>query len=48
MDYESLMHLPMLNGVTIIGDKRFEDYGLIPISSDEMTELMLEVFGYVL
>lgn len=48
MSYEDLMNLPILNGVTIIGDKRFEDYGLIPMNSDEITELMLEVFGYVL
>lgn len=48
MDYEALRFLPLLNGVTIIGDKRFEDFGLIPISSEELTELELEVFGYVL
>lgn len=48
MSYESLRFLPILNGVTIIGNKRFEDYGLVPISSEEVTELMLEVFGYVL
>ncbi len=48
MNYEDLRFLPILNGVTIIGDKRFEDYGLIPLSSDDITELMLEVFGYVL
>lgn len=48
MDYESLRFLPVLNGVTVIGDKTFADYGLIPINSEELTELMLEVFGYVL
>lgn len=48
MSYESLRYLPILNGVTIIGNKRFEDYGLIPVSTDEMTSLMLEVFGFVL
>ena len=48
MSYESLMMLPVLNGVTIIGDKKFEDYGLVPMNSDEITELVLEVFGYVL
>ncbi len=48
MNYESLRMLPTLNGVTIIGDRRFEDYGLIPISSAEITEIMLEIFGYVL
>ena len=48
MSYESLRYLPILNGVTGIGNKRFEDYGLIPVSTDEMTSLMLEVFGFVL
>lgn len=48
MNYESLRGLPLLNGVTIIGDKRFEDYGLIPMTADDITEIMLEVFGYVL
>lgn len=48
MSYESLRSLPTLNGVTIIGDKKFEDFGLVPMNSEEITELMLEVFGYVL
>ena len=48
MTYESLSMLPVLNGVTIIGDKRLEDFGLVPMNSDEITEIMLEVFGYVL
>lgn len=48
MSYESLRFLPVLNGVTIIGNKRFEDYGLVPMSTDEITAIELEVFGYVL
>lgn len=48
MSYEDLLYLPTINGVTVIGDRRFEDYGLIPMNSAEITELMLEVFGYVL
>ena len=48
MSYEDLRNIPMLNGVTIIGNKRFEDYGLVPMSSEEITEMMLEVFGFVL
>ena len=48
MSYESLIGLPILNGVTIIGDKTFEDYGLIPMTSEDITEIMLEVFGYIL
>ena len=48
MNYEQLRFLPILNGVTLIGDKKFEDYGLVPMNTEEVTELMLEVFGYVL
>lgn len=48
MNYEELRFLPVLNGVTIIGDKRFEDYGLVPLNSQEIAEIQLEVFGYLL
>ena len=48
MNYSQFRLLPCLNGVTIIGDKRLEDYGLIPMTSEDITEIMLEVFGYVL
>lgn len=48
MDYESLLQIPLLNGVSIIGDKRLEDYGLVPMTADEVSEIMLEVFGYLL
>jgi len=47
MEYENLRLLPKLNGTTVIGDKRFEDYGLVPITSEEMNEIMLETFGFV-
>ena len=48
MNYSSLLLLPRLNGVTVIGDKTLEDYGIIPMTSEDITEIMLEVFGYVL
>ena len=48
MSYEELTMLPLLNGVTIIGDKRLEDFGLVPMTSDDITEIILEVFGYLL
>lgn len=48
MNYEELLFLPQINGVSVIGDKKFEDYGLVPITSDELTEIEKEVFGYVL
>ena len=47
MSYEELLSLPSINGVTVIGDKRFEDFGLVPITTDELTSIALEVFGYV-
>jgi hypothetical protein len=48
VNYETLTKLPKLNGVTLISSRTFSDLGLVPISTDEVTELMLEVFGYVL
>lgn len=48
MRYDDLLMLPKLNGVTIIGDKTLADYGLVPVSPEELTEIMMEVFGYVL
>ena len=48
MPFSSILLLPRLNGMTIIGDKTLEDYGLIPMTSEDITEIMLEVFGYVL
>ena len=48
MRYDELIMLPHLNGVTIIGDKSLADYGLVPITAEELTEIMMEIFGYVL
>ena len=48
VSYESLLALPRLNGCTVIGDKTFADYGLVPMNSAEITEIQLEIFGYVL
>lgn len=48
MSYEQLMQLPLLNGVTIIGDKRLEDFGLVPMTAEDISAIMIEVFGYLL
>lgn len=48
MRFEDLLLLPKINGVTVIGDRRFEDFGLVPMTAEEITQLQLEVFGYVL
>lgn len=47
-NYERFNNLPVLNGITIIGDKKLEDYGLVPITSKELEEIQLEIFGYIL
>ena len=48
LNYENLRFLPVINGVTVIGAKKFEDFGIVPLNSEEITELQLEVFGFVL
>ena len=48
MNYEELRGLPILNGVTIIGDKKLEDFGLVPMTDNEISAIMIEVFGYLL
>lgn len=48
LNYEELLNLPVLNGITIIGDKTIQDYGLVPINDREVQEIFLEIFGYIL
>jgi hypothetical protein len=48
MSYEDLLQLPKLNGVTIIGDKTLEQYGILPLSTSDISEIFLEVFGYLI
>ena len=48
MYYDELLNLPKLNGVTIIDDKTLEEYGVVPISQEEIEELILEATGSIL
>ena len=48
LSYENLEDKPVLEGVEIEGDKTFEDYGLLPLNPYEISEIQLEVFGYIL
>ena len=48
LNYEELLNLPVLNGITIIGDKTIQDYGMVPINDREIQEVFLEIFGYIL
>lgn len=48
MKYNELEDLPKINGVTVVDDKTLEDYGLEPMTDEEMQAIMLEIFGFVL
>lgn len=39
-DYEKLKNKPRLNGVELIGDKSFEDVGLVALSNSELEKLL--------
>lgn len=38
-NYNELSNKPKLNGVTIQGDKTFDDYGLTPLTADELSAM---------
>lgn len=44
-DYPSLNHKPQINGVTLIGDKSFEDLGDNPLTNVEIKAIFNRVFG---
>lgn len=46
MSYLDLRFLPSINNVSVVGDKKLSDYGLLPINPDEILEIEYEVFGY--
>lgn len=48
MQYSELEGLPKINGVTVVGDKDLKDYGLTPMTDEEVQAIMLEVFGFTL
>ena len=39
-DYEKLKNKPHLNGVELVGDKSFEDVGLVALSNRELEKLL--------
>lgn len=48
MKYDELLDLPKLNGVTILDDKTLEEYGLCPMTQEEVEEIQLEIMGTVM
>ena len=39
-DYEKLKNKPRLNGMELVGDKSFEDVGLVALSNSELEKLL--------
>ena len=39
-DYEKLKNKPHLNGVELVGNKSFEDVGLVALSNSELEKLL--------
>lgn len=39
-DYEKLKNKPRLNGVELVGNKSFEDVGLVALSNSELEKLL--------
>nr|DAS69485.1 MAG TPA: hypothetical protein [Caudoviricetes sp.]DAW63327.1 MAG TPA: hypothetical protein [Caudoviricetes sp.] len=46
--YHDLTDKPTLNGVEIVNDKSFEDYGVVPMDANDISHIELEIFGVVL
>ncbi len=44
-DYRMLAHKPMINGVTLIGDKSIEELGVDTLTNTEILEIYKRVFG---
>lgn len=39
-NYNSLTNLPQINGVTLKGDKSFDDLGMQPLTNEQMNALL--------
>lgn len=44
-DYEMLAHKPLINGVTLIGDRSIEDLGVETLTNTEILAIYNRVFG---
>ena len=48
MDYVSLEDKPTINGVELVPGLGLEDIGILEMTPDMISEIFLEVFGYIL
>lgn len=47
-NYDNLENLPSINGTTVQGDLTLEDIGIIELTPEMVSELVLETFGVIL
>ena len=48
MNYNELDKLPTINGVEVKGDLTLNDIGILEMTPEEVNEIFLETFGYLL
>lgn len=48
MNYNELDNLPTINGVEVKGDLTLNDIGILEMTPEEVNEIFLETFGYLL
>jgi hypothetical protein len=48
MNYNELENLPTFNGIEVKGDLALTDIGILEMTPEEVKELVLETFGYLL
>ena len=47
MSYEDLKFLPRINGVTVIGDRKLEYFGLVPMTDAEIASNNAEACAWI-
>ncbi len=47
-DYNQLENLPTINGIEVKGDLTLNDIGILEMTLEEVNEIFLETFGYLL
>ena len=48
MDYNECTNKPSINGVEVIGYLEVTDIGIVEMSTEMISEIFLETFGFIL
>lgn len=48
MDYMELTHKPSINNVELVPGMELADIGIVEMTSDMISEIILEIFGILL